>query len=259
MMEKQPWHIYYGKILKANNMDKEIDKFHDMVAINLGDVKGAKIFARILHESSWWNSLESPWDASLEWNSLGNTIADNEAPSKLEDYEGIKSRVWVHPTAQILPGTYIEGPAIIGPECVVGPNCTLREFVYLDANVTVAQGAEIKASAVLEGSFLSHFCYLGHSLLGRRCSFSAGVITSTKRFDSNNIFVKWKGVKRDTGKSKVGAIIGDNVLLGVGVLIMPGKTIGPDSWVLPGTVVNFDIPQGHRPTKETLVNYESTC
>jgi len=127
---------------------------------------------------------------------------------------------------------------MIGPGSIVGPNCTLREFVFIDSNVTVGQGAEIKASLVLNGSFLSHFCYLGHSILGSNCSFSGGAITATSRLDQRTIFVEWCKKRYDSGASKMGAIIGNNVRLGINVSIMPGKIIAPNSHVPPNSAIN---------------------
>ena len=228
-------------------MNSDLSDFYDPILRGFGDIDSEKLLERLLLDPNWWHSVNTPWEIVLNWSSLGEVVSKLRAPGVMVNIPGAKSNIWIHPSAKLLPGAYIEGPAIIGPGCIVGPNCMLREFVFLDTNVIVGQGAEIKSSAVMKNSFLSHFCYLGHSLLGSDCSFSAGAITATRRFDDKTILVSWGGVSRDTGRKKVGAVIGNRVMLGVGTLIMPGKTIGPDSWIYPGTAINSEIPPGYRP------------
>jgi UDP-N-acetylglucosamine diphosphorylase / glucose-1-phosphate thymidylyltransferase / UDP-N-acetylgalactosamine diphosphorylase / glucosamine-1-phosphate N-acetyltransferase / galactosamine-1-phosphate N-acetyltransferase len=45
----------------------------------------------------------------------------------------------------------------------------------------------------------------------------------------------------DTKRNKLGAIIGDNVKMGVLTSVMPGKIIGDGSWIDAGVVVHENI------------------
>ena len=196
--------------------------------------------SKIFREQKWWEIINNPWLILFNWEKIQKNLTNIIVENEFSKDKGVGGYIWIHKSAKILSGAYIEGPAIIGPGSIVGPNCTLRKFVILDSNVTVGQGAEIKASVVLSGSYLQHFCYLGHSLLGRNSSFSAGVITATSRLDKKTIRVNWKGTMYDSNLLKLGAIIGDNVRFGVSASIMPGKVIGPDCLVPPNTIVNQD-------------------
>jgi bifunctional UDP-N-acetylglucosamine pyrophosphorylase/glucosamine-1-phosphate N-acetyltransferase len=51
--------------------------------------------------------------------------------------------------------------------------------------------------------------------------------------------VKKKAV--GTGRTKLGAIIGDNVHTGVNTSIYPGRKLWPNTTTLPGTAVHSDI------------------
>lgn len=195
----------------------------------------------MLSSFDWWNSALSPWEIVLHWPQAGQHLMSQDTPPGFQAVAGTMGEIWLHSTARILPGAYIEGPAIVGSGTTVGPNCSLREFVLLGSDVTVGQGAEVKASLVLNGSYLSHFCYLGHSILGRNCSFSAGVITATRRLDQKAIYVQWRGCWKSVEGAKVGALIGDDVVIGVGTTIMPGKTIAPHSRILPQSLVAGEV------------------
>jgi len=214
------------------------DQLDELILIELAQHDTAKDLAMLLLDKTWWDSVQDPWHVIAQWNKLGETIIKKSPPEGYYRKNGYRATIWAHKTAEILPGAFIEGPAIICPYSLVGPNCTLREFVLLRTNVTVGQGAEVKSSLVLAESFLSHFCYLGHSILGAGCSFSAGVITATRRLDGRPSPVWWKGKRMQTDCEKMGAVIGNEVMIGVNSAIMPGSTIAPRSYVLPGLMIN---------------------
>jgi bifunctional UDP-N-acetylglucosamine pyrophosphorylase/glucosamine-1-phosphate N-acetyltransferase len=46
----------------------------------------------------------------------------------------------------------------------------------------------------------------------------------------------------DTGRRKLGAILGDNVKTGINSLFMPGVKVGMNSWVGANFMVERDIP-----------------
>lgn len=205
------------------------------------DCPFTKELSIVLRDHNWWDVINNPWLILFNWEKMQNILTKSIIENEFSKEIGAGGYIWIHNDAKILPGTYIEGPAIVGPGSIIGPNCTLRSFVLLDSNVTVGQGAEIKASVVLSGSYLQHFCYLGHSLLGRNCSFSAGVITATSRLDRKTIRVNWKGKMYESHLFKLGSIIGDNVRFGVSVSIMPGKFIAPGCLVPPNSTITKDF------------------
>jgi bifunctional UDP-N-acetylglucosamine pyrophosphorylase/glucosamine-1-phosphate N-acetyltransferase len=46
----------------------------------------------------------------------------------------------------------------------------------------------------------------------------------------------------DTGRRKLGAILGDNVKTGINALFMPGVKVGVNTWVGPNVTVSRDLP-----------------
>jgi bifunctional UDP-N-acetylglucosamine pyrophosphorylase/glucosamine-1-phosphate N-acetyltransferase len=46
----------------------------------------------------------------------------------------------------------------------------------------------------------------------------------------------------DSGRKKLGAILGDDVKTGINALLMPGVKVGTNSWVGPNFTVNRDLP-----------------
>jgi maltose O-acetyltransferase len=89
------------------------------------------------------------------------------------------------------------------------------------------------------GAFLDHDCHLldatpirigAGARIGARCSCSRRPIPSTPY------------ARRDGWRKGKPVTIGDNVLLGAGVIVCPGVTIGHDTVVGAGAVVTRDLP-----------------
>ena len=53
-----------------------------------------------------------------------------------------------------------------------------------------------------------------------------------------------KGKKIDTGRRKLGAIMGDDVQTGINVNLMPGVKVGSGAWIAPGLSVYEDVKSG---------------
>ena len=69
----------------------------------------------------------------------------------------------------------------------------------------------------------------------------AGTITANLRHDNLNVKSPVKGQMVDSGRRKLGAIIGDDVHTGIHTSIYPGRKFWPGKATLPGEIVKKDI------------------
>jgi bifunctional UDP-N-acetylglucosamine pyrophosphorylase/glucosamine-1-phosphate N-acetyltransferase len=88
---------------------------------------------------------------------------------------------------------------------------------------------------------VGHLSYLGDSILGEKVNFGAGTITSNLRHDGGAHHSPIAGLMIDTGRRKLGAIIGDGVHTGIHTSIYPGRKLWPKTVTLPGAIVDKDI------------------
>jgi NDP-sugar pyrophosphorylase family protein len=137
----------------------------------------------------------------------------------------------------IMAGAYIEGPVIIGENCKIGPNCYIRPYTCLGNDVRVGNAVEVKNSAVMDGTKIGHLSYVGDSVIGESCNFGAGTICSNLRHDKANIISYIKGQKVDSGRRKLGAIMGDDVKTGIHTTVYPGTVIESGYRGLPAAVL----------------------
>jgi NDP-sugar pyrophosphorylase family protein len=92
----------------------------------------------------------------------------------------------------------------------------------------------VKNCIVMKNSKLPHHNYAGDSVIGEACNFGAGTKIANLRLDKKAVFVQ--GV--DTGRRKLGAIIGDMVGTGINASINVGSMIGDHAFIGPGAVAS---------------------
>jgi bifunctional UDP-N-acetylglucosamine pyrophosphorylase/glucosamine-1-phosphate N-acetyltransferase len=88
---------------------------------------------------------------------------------------------------------------------------------------------------------IGHLSYVGDSILGEDCNLGAGTITANYRLDSGTIKMMVKDKVVDSERTKLGAVLGDNVKTGINALFMPGVKVGNNSQVGPNVVVHRDV------------------
>lgn len=191
---------------------------------------------------SYWKDLGRPWNL-LELNKdLMSSWRDSVIKGRVESGVVIKNTVYVDEDAEILSGTYIIGPAYVGPGAVVGPSSYIRPYTVILDKAKIGFNVEIKESIVMSKTHVSHHAYVGDSIIGEDCNLGAGTITANLRFDEKPVSYVVKNVKESTNRVKFGAVFGDYVKTGVDVSTMPGVKIGAYSWIYPGAVVTRDVP-----------------
>lgn len=124
---------------------------------------------------------------------------------------------------------------------MVGPNCYIRKYSSIGKNCKVGQAVEIKNSIVMNSSFVSHLAYVGDTIIGRNCNVGGGTIFANLRLDDKNVKVEVNGTRVDSGRRKLGAIVGDNVKFGTRVTVMPGKRIWPNLMIPACHTVDEDM------------------
>lgn len=196
-------------------------------------------------EVNYWRHMSYPWDLlSANEELLKEQVGGIDGV--VEPGATLKGEVYVAEGALVKNGAYIEGPAYIDKNATVGPNCFIRAYTYLDEWVRIGNGVEVKNSVIHDHTYLSHLSYVGDSIIGSYCNLGAGTVCANLRFDNENCFVRVKGEKIDTGRRKLGLMMGDNSQTGINSTINPGKKIGSDCQIGPGVIVARDIPSGSK-------------
>ncbi|MEE8167986.1 MAG: bifunctional sugar-1-phosphate nucleotidylyltransferase/acetyltransferase [Candidatus Hydrothermarchaeales archaeon] len=188
-----------------------------------------------------WSDIGNPWNY-LDSNQALLEALKGEIKGVVEEYAKIKGEVYLGENSVIKSGTYVEGPVCIGENSTVGPNAFLRSFTTIGDHCRVGNAVEIKNSVIMDHTYIPHLSYVGDSIVGRNCNFGAGTLVGNLRLDEKSVKMRIRGELKDTGRRKMGCIIGDNVKTGLNVMINAGRKIGQNSMIGPGVIVYHDVP-----------------
>jgi UDP-N-acetylglucosamine diphosphorylase/glucosamine-1-phosphate N-acetyltransferase len=209
-------------------------------AISMLAEQGKQVLAAQVAKADWMD-IGRPWDL-LEANSWALRRMEHAVYGTVEEGAHLIGPVTVAETARVRSGAYIEGPSFIDEGCDVGPNCFIRACTSLGRNVRVGNACEVKNSIIMDGTHMGHLSYVGDSILCEGCNLAAGTITANLRLDDAAVKMLVKDKVVDTGRRKLGAILGDNVKTGINALLMPGVKVGTNSWVGANFTVHRDLP-----------------
>jgi UDP-N-acetylglucosamine diphosphorylase/glucosamine-1-phosphate N-acetyltransferase len=210
----------------------------DAVSLLIED--GKEVLASKIKEFDWMDTGR-PWDL-LEANSWALKRMKHEIYGTVENGAHLVGPVTVAKTARVRSGAYIEGPSFIGEGSDIGPNCYIRPFTSVGKNVRIGNACEVKNSIVMDRTNVGHLSYVGDSILCEHCNLAAGTIIANLRLDEGHVKMLVKDKVVDTGRRKLGAILGDEVKTGINALFMPGVKVGPRSWVGSNFTVHRDVP-----------------
>ncbi len=84
--------------------------------------------------------------------------------------------------------------------------------------------------------------FVADSIIGENSCIEAGAQMWNWRPGSKPIKLRFDDKDVEVPIKKLGAIIGDGVVIGVNASVMPGTRIGEGSIIAPGCVISQDIP-----------------
>lgn len=189
------------------------------------------------------------------WLDQGVTISDPQTT-------WIDGDVVIGQDTVILPGCFITGRTVIGPDCVIGPYTVIKNsrigrevtitqsvvgqskigdqvkvgpFAHLRSGNTIAgqvkigNFAELNRSTVKTGTKVGHVSYIGDTVLERQVNIGAGTITAN--YD---------------GQLKHRTRVGRQAFIGSGTVLVAPNRIGRQAVIGAGAVVkaNTRIPAG---------------
>jgi NDP-sugar pyrophosphorylase family protein len=179
-----------------------------------------------------------PWEALDGIKEMILTLG----PTLGQEYVEVSPQVWVHTSAIVAPTAYLGAPCIIGPETEVRHCAFIRSSALVGANCVVGNSVELKNVILFDNVQTPHYNYVGDSILGYRSHMGAGSITSNVKSDKTLVVVKDGTEKMETGRKKMGAMLGDFVEVGCNSVLNPGTIIGSHSNVYPLSSVRGTVP-----------------
>jgi UDP-N-acetylglucosamine diphosphorylase / glucose-1-phosphate thymidylyltransferase / UDP-N-acetylgalactosamine diphosphorylase / glucosamine-1-phosphate N-acetyltransferase / galactosamine-1-phosphate N-acetyltransferase len=197
------------------------------------------------------------FDPAAPWSLLGEPLDEVLASLPSSDIQARLSpevhlagdRIVIGRGVRIHPGVVIEGPVYIGQATEIRPGAYIRGGVWIGERCVVGANTEIKRAILLAHAKAPHLNYVGDSILGADVNLGAGTILSNFRHDGGPIRIPWRTgepmQRIDSGRRKLGAILGDGVLTGCNSVLHPGVVVGRGTQIYPGVQLRSGIyPEG---------------
>lgn len=192
-----------------------------------------------------WALLGEPLDRAL--SGIGSSAV--EIPMT-PDFHLLGDGIAIGAGTRVMPGVVIVGPAWIGRDVEIRPGAYIRSGCWIGDGCTVGASTEVKHSILFPGAAAPHLNYVGDSVVGRDVNLGAGTVLSNFRHDGKNIQLPLPGGGRvDTGRRKLGAVLGDGVLTGCNSVLHPGCVVGRESQVYPGLMLRSGVYGARRMLK----------
>lgn len=180
-----------------------------------------------------------PWQAL---DGIKNLIVSLGETLPKASYDQPWNDVWVHKTAIVADTACLNGPCIIGPGTEVRHGAFIRGSALVGESCVVGNSVELKNVILFDRVQVPHYNYVGDSILGYRCHMGAGSITSNVKSDKTLVVVKAGTEQLETGRKKVGAMLGDGVEVGCNTVLNPGAVVGRGSSIYPLSSIRGVIP-----------------
>ncbi len=197
---------------------------------------------------SLWDGDETVWTALFQLDSYlqsqGAFKIDIEIPSGATILQ--PELVSIGAGTVLEPGVMIQGPCIIGKDCLIRHGALLRGGVICGDGCVIGHASEVKHSILFPKAQVAHLNYVGDSILGARVNLGAGVKCANLRLDRCEISVLDEGVKVKTGLRKFGSILGDGCQIGCNAVLNPGTVLGPYCVSYPLVNLHGVIPANSR-------------
>ena len=165
-----------------------------------------------------WMDIVYPWDIININEIMIRSIASSTA-GVIEKNVILKGNVLIGKNTVIYSGSYIQGPAVIGEGCEIGPNVCIFPSTVIGNNITIHPFSEIRNSVIMDETRIGSNASISNSVIGR-----GNTIDSHFSTISGRSIIEIEGEFNEV--EDIGAIIGEDCNIGSHVVIESGKIIG---------------------------------
>ena len=224
---------YIDRTEKSERGEYEITDTLDLLLSDGRDVSVVEYDGR-------WLDVGRPWEL-LRANELLLADVDGDVRGAVAKGAQLDGNVVVEEGATVRDGVHVEGPALIMSGAEVGPNAYVRGATVVGPDAHVGHGVEVKNSILFSDAAVPHLSYVGDSILGRDVNLGAGTKVANLRHDDASVAMTVKGERVDTGRRKLGVVLGDGVKTGINVSLNAGVKIASGAGIRPGETVMRDV------------------
>ncbi len=180
-----------------------------------------------------WIDAVYPWDL-LRVNSVALEFHGQGINGTIENGVTIKGPVSIGAGTRIRSGCYIEGPVAIGEGCDIGPNVVIMPSTSIGNGTIIEPMSYLNNCLIMSSVRVGSHSHLSHAVLDDGVRAKAGLMAP--------VGVSYSRVDRELFKlTDVGALVGQDTLVGSRVVISAGSVIGAACRIEDGVKVSGNL------------------
>ncbi len=194
-------------------------------------------------------------DLTVRPSGAKNTVQAFEGDSPLEDAAIIMPGAYLFDDKIIIgartvvePGALIKGPTVLGADTEVRQGAYVRGNCLIGNRCVIGHTTEIKSSIMMDRAKAGHFAYIGDSILGRGVNLGAGTKLANLKMIPGTVKITIDKKYYNTGRRKLGAILGDGTETGCNSVTSPGTLMKRGCIVYSG----ISVPGGCYPERSYI-------
>lgn len=157
-------------------------------------------------------------DCHLLIDNIENFVAEFISQKNINN-KVISKYASIHPSAIIGDNVFIDDNVVIGPYCYVKSNSILL------FGVNLGYAVEVDRCLLFDEVKISHHSCIGRCIIGKHSNLAFNFVIATKNLVNNQIRSVYYDNEILSSRKHHGAVIGEELITGVNVSIMPGSTI----------------------------------
>ncbi|WP_135611179.1 bifunctional sugar-1-phosphate nucleotidylyltransferase/acetyltransferase [Methanococcoides sp. AM1] len=186
---------------------------------------------------SLWRDAVFAWDL-LKDNSMAlDRLEDYNIEGTVEDGAIIHGKVSIGSNTVIRSGCYIVGPTIIGDNCEIAPNVVILPSTAIGNNISVGSFTQIQNSIIMDNTRIRSHGSISNSIIGLNNIIGPYFVAE----DKEN--VKMEMEDGLCTAEKLGAITGDDIIIGHRVLVKAGSMISHNCRIESGKTIAQILPE----------------
>ncbi len=224
--ESQANYVFAGMFVLFPEIFDLLKKYSNDMVQSYQEIVERNGLQACLWENGWIDIIH-PWHILSANQMLMNSwqSADIDVSAKLLGHVHIEGAVRIAANVTIESGTILKGPCYIGEGSYIGNNVLIRNHSAIGPNSIVGYGSELKNCVLFGQNDVGRLSFIGDSVLGESVKLGSGLTTVNHTVDYLSINCISNSESVDTGLSKLGAFIGDNVSIGARHTLGPGTIV----------------------------------
>jgi len=162
-------------------------------------------------------------------------------PKNLPAGVHVQGLVYIHPSVALPHSATLLGPLWLGEGTVVLPGAIVRGNVITGKGCTLAAGGLFENCVLMDRVESTHLTHVADSIIGTGVYLGVGATLASRRLERSARSRSEDPVIEES-LERIGAIVGDDAVVGSQAVLNPGTLLGRRSLVMPGVVFSGHLP-----------------